>query len=45
MQQLVRGGALREGNTAARAATEACVQAGIRDAMAKWAGISAKLAI
>ena len=35
-------GALREGNTAARAAAEARVKAGLRDAAAKWVGISAK---
>ena len=44
MQRLVRGGALREGNSAARAATIARVQAGLQEAMAKWAGISANLA-
>ena len=44
MQRLVRGGGLRQGNAAARAATEARVEAAIRDTMAKWAGISAKLA-
>ena len=45
MQRLVRGGALRQGNAAARAATEARVEAAIQGTIAKWAGISAKLAI
>ena len=44
MQRLVRGGALRQGNAVARAATEARVEAAIQGTIAKWAGISAKLA-
>ena len=44
MQRLVRVGALREGNSAAKAATVAKIEAGIAEAVATWAGISAKLA-
>ena len=42
MQRLVRGGALREGD-GNRAAVEARIAAGLKEAMESWEGISAKM--
>ena len=43
MQRVVRGGALRDGNSGAKAAAEAKIDAWIQEAIATWKGISAKI--
>ena len=43
MQRVVQGGAIRYGNSAAKAAAKAKIEAGIQEAMATWEGILAKI--
>ena len=43
MQRVVRGGALRGGDTVSKAVTEARIQAGVQAAVKTWEGISDKI--